>query len=200
MIAVDRIMEQPLVYSLWQAPFAGRKLEPLLARNDIGRVRRVLDVACGPGTNAGHFAHADYVGVDLNDRYIDLARRRHRGRFVAADAIAWAGQATDQFDFILVNSFLHHLDDASVRTLMVNLRARLAPGGTMHVLELVLPPSWSIARALARMDRGRYARPVAAWRTLLGETLRIDRCEPYDLSALGVPLWHMVYVSGGDSR
>jgi SAM-dependent methyltransferase len=197
MISVDRIMEQPLVYRAWQAPFAARKLEPVLARHDLSKVRRVLDVACGPGTNAGYFTHADYVGVDVNERYIDVARGRHRGTFVAADAVAWANASSEQFDFILVNSFLHHLDDAAVRALLTRLRARLAPGGMLHILELVLPASWSIARMLARADRGRYARPIETWRTLLGESLQIEWFEPYDLAAFGVPLWRMVYASGG---
>lgn len=200
MSALDHIMEQPLVYRLWQAPFAARKLAPVLKRHDLASVRRVLDVACGPGTNANYFDHADYVGVDLNERYIATARARYRGQFVAADAVTWSAQAAEQFDFILVNSFLHHLDDVSVRALLTNLRGLLAPGGTFHILELVLPDSWSAARVLARLDRGRYARPIEAWRTLLGEVMRIDWFEAYDLAAWGVPLWHMVYVSGGDPR
>ncbi|MGH7516105.1 MAG: class I SAM-dependent methyltransferase [Gemmatimonadales bacterium] len=196
MSRLDAIMAQPLVYRLWQAPFAARKLAPVLACNDLRGIRRVLDVACGPGTNAPAFAHADYVGVDLNGRYLESARRRHRGRFVAADAIRWLTEATEQFDFILVNSFLHHLDDEAVRALLASLRARLAPGGTLHILELVLPPSRGVARTLARADRGKYARPLEAWRSLFQEAVRLDRFEPYTLSAFGVPLWEMVYGMG----
>ncbi len=200
MSRLEAILAQPLIYRLWQAPFAGRKLAPVLACNDLRRVRRVLDVACGPGTNAPAFAHADYVGVDLNERYVESARRRHQGRFVAADALRWSTEATEQFDFILVNSFLHHLDDRSVRALLAKLCARLAPGGTLHILELVLPPSRGVARRLARADRGKYARPLDAWRRLFQEPLRLDRFEPYTLSAFGVPLWEMVYGRGSARR
>ena len=49
------LLEQTPVYSLWQAPFAAEKLAPLLAHNDLGRVRRVLDVGCGPGMNTHLF-------------------------------------------------------------------------------------------------------------------------------------------------
>ena len=200
MTALDRIMEQPLVYKLWQAPFAARKLAPVLAREDVARVDRVLDVACGPGTNAGHFAHADYVGVDVNERYIATARGRHRGRFIAADAIGWTAKATERFDFILVNSFLHHLDDNSVRELLRSLRGCLAPDGRLHVLELVLPDGWGVARALARLDRGSYARSLGEWRELLSESLQIEWFQPYDLAAFGIPLWHMVYAVGSSRR
>ena len=197
MTVLDRIMSQPVVYRLWQAPFADKKLAPVLSRQDMSRVRRVLDVACGPGTNAGYFSGVDYVGVDINDRYIATARSKHGGQFHAADAIKWAAATNERFDFILVNSFLHHLDDQAVRELMQSLRTRLEPGGKLHILELVRPPSWGIARTLAYLDRGKYARPLDEWRSLLGESLRIEWFHPYDLSAAGVPLWHMVYAIGG---
>ncbi len=196
MTVLDRIMSQPVVYRLWQAPFAATKLAPVLARQPIRDVRRVLDVACGPGTNAAWFAGTDYIGIDINDRYIATARDRQPGRFVAADAITWSAETSEQFDFILVNSFLHHLDDRSVSTLLRSLRTRLEVGGKMHILELVRPPSWGVARALARLDRGSYARPLEAWRKLVDESLHIEWFQPYDLSAMGVPLWHMLYAVG----
>src|SRR4029077_2905892 len=44
----DYLLEQTIVYSSWQAPFASAKLELLLTNNSIARARRVLDVGCGP--------------------------------------------------------------------------------------------------------------------------------------------------------
>jgi len=189
-------MEQPLVYRLWQAPFAARKLAPVLSRHDLGKVGRVLDVACGPGTNASQFAAADYVGIDVNDRYIMTAQSRYHGRFITADAIKWSAETVEEFDFILVNSFLHHLDDDSVRVLLRSLRSRLAPQGRFHILELVLPDSLGVARTLARLDRGHYARLLEEWRRLLSEELRIEWFEPYQLTAFRIPCWHMVYAVG----
>src|SRR6185503_5601510 len=43
---------------------------------------RTLDLGCGPGAFADLFEAGDYVGVDLNARYIDHARRTRRGVFV----------------------------------------------------------------------------------------------------------------------
>jgi SAM-dependent methyltransferase len=197
MTLIDRIMEHPLVYRLWQAPFAARKLAPVLARQDLNASGRVLDVACGPGTNSSQFANADYSGIDMNERYIAAARSRHPGRFITADAIKWSAETTEEFDFILVNSFLHHLDDDSVRTLLLSLRSRLGPKGRFHILELVLPNAFGVARTLARLDRGKYARSLDGWKTLLSETLDVEWFEPYKLTAFGIPCWHMVYAIGG---
>src|SRR5437867_13058439 len=77
-------LEHTLAYRLWQAPFADKKLAPLFAHNDLRAVRRVLDVGRGPGTNTRHFGHADYVGVDINPRYIAYAQRRSGRAFLVA--------------------------------------------------------------------------------------------------------------------
>ena len=69
----DRLLEQPWVYRTWQAPFASAKLRPFLTRIDLSRARRVLDVGCGPGTNAAIFTESEYVGIDINPEYIRTA-------------------------------------------------------------------------------------------------------------------------------
>ena len=111
------LMESRALYSVWQAPFVRDKIQPVLAHNDLSRIKRVLDVGCGPGTNARWFLHCDYTGVDLNPAYIDYARRRYQRNFVVADVTAGAF-ASEQFDFVLANSLLHHIDDENARILL----------------------------------------------------------------------------------
>jgi SAM-dependent methyltransferase len=192
----DALLERSLVYRAWQAPFAERKLAPLFAHNDLARVRRVLDVGCGPGTNAPHFAHTDYLGIDINPRYVADARRRHGRAFVAADVTEYRVDAAERFDFILVNSLFHHLDDAGTGRVLAHLRELLSDDGHIHVLDLVLPPRPSLARRLARWDRGEHPRPLAAWRQLFEQAFATEVFEPYPLGALGVELWSMVYFKG----
>jgi len=193
----ESILEQTLVYRVWQAPFAGQKFVPVLKHNDLGRVRRVLDVACGPGTNAGYFAQSDYVGIDLNERYIQDARRRHGREFIAVDARQYTAAPADRFDFILVNSFLHHLNTEDVIRLLSHLRTLLTEDGHIHILELVLPEEhYSIARLLARWDRGKFARPIEEWKAIFGELFEQVVFEPYPLTGGGATLWNMVYFKG----
>jgi ubiquinone/menaquinone biosynthesis C-methylase UbiE len=195
---MSHLLTSPLAYRLWQAPFAKAKFAPVHRHNDMSDVRRVLDVACGPGTNTHHFEEADYLGIDINERFVQYAHRRHGRRFVVADATHLSVAADERFDFILVNSFLHHIPDNEVRELLARLSTLLAADGHVHVLELELPERASVARLLARMDRGDHPRPRAEWQRLLSESLEPVVVEPYRLEPWpgGPTLWNMVYFKG----
>ncbi len=189
-------MEQPWAYRLWIAPYAEQKLRPVRAHNDFGRIRRVLDVGCGPGTNAPHFAAAGYLGIDINPAYIASARRRYQREFIAADVTTYEVASDKRFDFILINSLLHHLDTPDAIRILSHLQGLLTDDGYIHVLELVLPAEASVARFLARHDRGSFVRSLADWRALLEGVLEPVVAEPYEVGTLGVTLWHMLYFKG----
>jgi SAM-dependent methyltransferase len=196
----ETLLEQTHVYRLWQAPFAADKLRPVVQEDDLRQARRVLDVGCGPGTNTVHFQDADYVGIDINPRYVAWARRRHGREFVVADIRTYVFPENQKFDFVLVNSFLHHVEEEEARRILEAVLRTLAPGGTAHILDLVLPEEPSLARWLARHDRGRFARRLEVWRSLFGSIFEVTLFQPYTLSLLGVPLWNMVYCKGQARR
>ena len=197
MTIVDWLLEKSFVYRAWQRPFAERKLAPIVAQGDIARARRVLDVGCGPGTNAPHFEHADYLGVDINKDYVANATRRYGRRFIAADVTSYTVESEGRFDFILLNSLLHHIATPAVKPLLAHLAGLLSDDGHIHILDLVLPRErFSLSRALARADRGNYPRPLEEWRTIFGEILNVQHFEPYPLGIGGTTLWNMVYCKG----
>jgi SAM-dependent methyltransferase len=190
-------MEHTLVYRLWQAPFAERKLAPMFRHLNPPAPQRVLDVGCGPGTNARHFLDSDYLGVDINPAYIRDATRRFGPRFRVADVTTMRIEAGQGYDCILVNSLLHHLPDRAADRLLEHLVTLLSEQGAVHILDLVLPERPSIARFLAHKDRGRFPRALEAWRSLFALHFRSVVFEPYPLGRLGITLWSMVYFQGG---
>ncbi len=187
-------LDNSLAYRMWQRPFADRKLAPVLARNDMTRVRRVLDVGCGPGTNTSYFASADYLGIDMNPMYIADARARYGREFLVADVTTYEAPPGQAYDFILSNSFLHHVATPGVRRILQHLATLLTADGHLHLLDLVLPEAPSVGRLLARLDRGDHPRPLDTWRALIEEALEPVHVEPYALTVFGVPLWNMVYI------
>lgn len=194
--AIVSLMEKTAVYRLWQKPFANQKFAPLLAHNDFRRVRRVLDVGCGPGINTRFFEDSDYLGIDINPRYISYAQRCYGRKFLVADVTRFTVPRDERFDFVLLNSFLHHVDNGNVRRILLHLCSVLTDDGHIHILDLILPNQTSIAKFLARADRGEFPRPLKEWRELFASIFDILVFEPYIVGISGLSLWHMFYCKG----
>jgi SAM-dependent methyltransferase len=192
----ERLLERTGVYRSIQAPFAEQKLAPFLEDPDVRRARRVLDVGCGPGTNTRHFADQGYVGIDINPRYIEYARRRFGRTFIVADVTRYQIEDEEPFDLVLVNSFFHHINDENTDRILSHLATLIAEGGHLYVLDLILPANWSPARALAELDRGDHPRPFDQWKRLLGRHFEWGRFEPYPLGLGPLTLWYMFLAKG----
>lgn len=192
-MAVADILDRPLLYRLWQAPFVSQKLAPVLSSGILNRVDSVLDVGCGPATNTGRFRHVSrYLGVDLNPAYVAFGRRWYRREFVVRDVTqgAWEGES---FDLVLLNSLIHHLDDAGARNLLASLSPMVAPAGEIHVLDLVMADE-GLPRRLAEADRGKYARGPLEWLDLVNSCLHVRTTNTFHLTAGPLKLWEMIHI------
>ncbi len=194
--SIGRVLESPRVYRSWQAPFVRQKLCPVLRQQSLGSAKKVLDIGCGPGTNSAYFQDKEYLGLDLNPQYIAFARKRFKRNFLVADAVTFSPDPGEKFDFVLMNSLLHHIDDEGVHKLLSNVRELLGEDGEVHILDLELPETPGIALHLARADRGNYARKRETWRNVFTNYYQMLNFEPYSVGLFGVPLWNMVYFRG----
>jgi SAM-dependent methyltransferase len=199
MISLPRlanVLAFPAAYRLWQKPFVRAKFAPIFRHNDLRSLRRVLDVGCGPGTNAALFLEVEYLGLDIDANYVKAARRRYQRDFVQADACTFQPADGRRFDFVLMNSLLHHIDTANVYRLLRGVRQQLEPDGHVHILDLVLPDEARISRLLAQADRGAYPRPLSCWREIFNDVFEEVVFEPYSVGCLGSTFWSMVYFKG----
>jgi SAM-dependent methyltransferase len=143
-----------------------------------------------------YLSHTDYLGIDINARYLRRARARTGGAYVVADVTELPLAPSASFDFILVNSLLHHISTPYARDLLVCLAGLLSETGTIHVLDLVVRRRGTVAYRLAKWDRGRYPRPRAEWEELLSGPFRPLRFQDYAIGVGGLTLWHMLYFQG----
>ena len=194
------VMELPWAYALWQAPFLEAKFAPIQKHNDLSSVRRVLDVGCGPGTNVKFFSHTDYVGLDINPAYIQRARRKYQRTFVEADVCTYSPPPDRLYDFVLLNSLLHHLDDSTTNRILRTLRDVIVEHGCIHILDLILPENRGLARSLAENDRGDYPRSLEAWNDLLSRHFEPVVQEQFPVGLAGVELWRMLYFKARPKR
>jgi len=192
-------MRHPLdlapLYRLWQLPFVAQKVEAFRRRVVLEPATRVLDIGCGPGTNAKLFAGTDYVGIDRDLGYVRSACQRGL-RVIAGDAAALPIRSDRPFDCVFVNSLLHHLDDGQALALLTSAATLVGPNGQLHVIDLVVPERRGIASALAHADRGEHPRTRSHLRSLLVRRFDLNVEEPFRLRLAGLPLWAMVYYRG----
>jgi SAM-dependent methyltransferase len=111
---------------------------PEIARFASHRGNRVLEIGCGLGTDGAQFAlaGADYVGVDLTEAAVALARenfgvRGLQGEFLNADAERLP-LASESFDHVYSFGVIHHSPDPS--RIVAEIRRVLKPGGTFTVM------------------------------------------------------------------
>ena len=204
----SRILEIPLIYSLVQvlagANAAKRRLveqfiEPLHPRN-------LLDIGCGPA-HMIEFLPADieYVGTDLNPRYIESARAKYgdRGKFFCSsiEDMSERVESLSTFDLVLVRGVLHHINDEVAGRLFVYARRCLAPGGQVLSSDPVYLEGQSrLAQYVMSKDRGQHIRSRDHYLRLAGAYFPSVECFIRD-DMLRLPYTHLIMLmSDGASR
>ncbi len=131
---------------------------------------RLLDAGCGTGSLLELLPRdVEYVGFDLNSRYIESARAKYnaRGRFHCARVGGESVEDAGRFDFVVAKGLLHHLTDDDAHALLDAGCRYLRPGGVFVSMDNVLFPNQRfVARTLIGMDRGACVRTPDAYRSL----------------------------------
>lgn len=97
--------------------------------------KRVLEIGCGLGTDGAQFAKAgaDYVGVDLTQAAIELARRNFSARGLQAEFLTVDAEelpfSPGSFDHIYSFGVIHHTPNPTA--VMDEIHRVLSPGGTV---------------------------------------------------------------------
>jgi ubiquinone/menaquinone biosynthesis C-methylase UbiE len=178
---VQRISDHPVLFIVLRSILENdfKAIRAVIRRHlRVRQGLRTLDLGCGPGAFAGLFAGDDYVGVDLNARYIDHARKTQPGAFIVSDA-RHVDLPDGRFDQILIFGLLHHLSDEDVRAVLSESRRLLVPGGRVLVIEDI--PAISrlnlIGHLIHRVENGEHIRPVEEYQRLYSEAATIESGE-----------------------
>jgi len=124
---------------------------------------KILDIGCGTADILLHLPSVEYVGLDLNEAYINYAKKRfgHKGIFLATKV---DGKTINEFslhdlDIVLATGLLHHLNDDEASRLFELASSALKPSGRLITLDgcYVKGQSW-LARLILSKDRGKYVR------------------------------------------
>lgn len=141
---------------------------------------RLLDVGCGYGDLSNHLPDVKYVGVDLNERFIDFANRHQSkyGEFVLGNVNGLSIETLGRFDAAVAIGVLHHLSDSDATSMLQALSEMLVPSGRFVAAEPVWDPAQrTTARVLAALDRGRFVREQLRYLELISPWFPHIECE-----------------------
>jgi ubiquinone/menaquinone biosynthesis C-methylase UbiE len=190
---LSRLLKHPRVRSVLDSPglFAAFRFLLVGAQSrthalvrqtlDVDPTERVLDVCCGIGEFARD-VDAQYVGIDLNPRFIETASSRYAGspgkNFRVMDALQM--EFPDKsFDRCIFINGLHHFSDADGRRLLREIR-RVTRRGVI-IIDADGTPRGVVRRALLAADRGEWMRTPDALRSLIGEAFEIREVVRFDV-------------------
>ena len=178
---VERVSDNPVLFIFCRGIVENnfKAIRTVIRRDlELGRGLRSLDLGCGPGAFSDLFDGDDYVGVDMNARYIDYARRKRKGSFLVGDARSMH-LPDSRFDQTLIFGLLHHLPDEDVRRVLGEVRRVMGPGGRALVIEDI--PAVSklnlVGHLIHNVENGEHIRPPEEYRRLYGEFARVEREE-----------------------
>lgn len=189
-LLLNRLLENPLIYSLWQNAHNRKKRQAICNEIHLNKGEKILDIACGPGTNANLFRNVDYLGVDINRKYVKWAAHRYGFRFRVMD-VTKDDFRNETFDWILVNSFLHHLVDSDVNKLLRKLTGALTPTGRLVIIDLLKPERGLVSKILEKFDRGKFARSIEEWKDLFNKFFYVKRYYSFNVNFFSVSLWNL---------
>ncbi len=165
------LLDFPIVYLTLQTAIGAKHARKICLDEYAHPVtgERVLDVGCGPGFVIDYLPPVEYVGTDIDSRYIRHARQKYgdRGQFHEVLLTAENTAEFGTFDLILLNGVVHHIDDAGVRDLFRILASCLRENGRVMTLDGCYSDSMSpISRFLINNDRGEYVRHYSEYPAL----------------------------------
>ncbi len=168
---IRRLLSSATIYEHFQRLMGKTALRDEFAQKYVRPAAdlRILDVGCGPGDMARHCAPAEYVGVDMSQKYIDSAISRFGadGDFYCVPLEQLSEDERD-FDVAICIGVLHHLTDPVVRSISAEVHRRLRPGGRFIALEPHFHDGQHpVSKALISMDRGQNVRTQEGYESLL---------------------------------
>ena len=170
-----RLLSLPAAYRLFSSLVGGhRSRTECVTRYIRPRVSdRVLDCGCGPGNLCEYLPDVDYVGIDIDARYIAEARSRFgdRATFLLGPLGVETMTEEAHYDLVLAWGVLHHLDDDQVGEFLSLARRGLKSTGRLVTLDPCYTDGQSrVARYLLDKDRGQHVRSLEEWRALVTPT------------------------------
>ncbi len=166
-----KALEKPTVYDLVQKVLGQTRLlnhiKELISKELLGsNYLSVVDIGCGTGILKDCFLRENYMGIDINEKYL----QGKGGRFIAADSRELPFQS-EVFDIVCTLGVLHHLNDRSCQAMLYEMHRVCKEGGLIFIIDGLIPSSKLNVPGylIARLDRGGFKIEFKKFRQMIGQ-------------------------------
>ena len=144
-----------------------RAARDFLRCTGAGRAHRMLSLGCGDGSIERRLAPhvGEILGLDISAVAIEQAQAKGRASGLGnLSFVVWQPenrslQDLGQFDVIAAFAFLHHLDDSTIRDMLLAARKALRPGGLFYSADPSRRRLIGLLIGLVRKTYDRYHSP-----------------------------------------
>src|SRR5687767_15193431 len=110
------LLSHPSVY-VWSQSLLGGTRARLIALTEFRTTNsplRILDIGCGPGYLSQYFPTSEYLGFDINAKYVQYANRTYgpRAKFFCQEISRSVVDELGSFDLVIMGGLIHHLNDS----------------------------------------------------------------------------------------
>jgi ubiquinone/menaquinone biosynthesis C-methylase UbiE len=147
---------------------------------DDYRCKSIADICSGTGDFAELSPEdALYIGLDLNDDFINYAKKRYKNHknksFIKADILKPHKTYTKKFDAVLLISTIHHFSDDELKVMLPLVKKMTKK--VVIIADIIPDAPHVIQRFFAAIDRGKYVRPKKEKLKILKKYFKIKYTE-----------------------
>ncbi|MGY8669183.1 class I SAM-dependent methyltransferase [Bradyrhizobium sp. UFLA05-109] len=163
----------PTVYQAFQnvGGFSDARAKSIAEYLPLKSGDRLIDIGCGPGYLIKHLPNGiKYTGFDINQCYIDHARKKFsdRGTFECRPFDETVAKEFAGADYVTMTGVMSYIADDNLIPLLRNIRTALRPGAMLFVLESCYRPGQSaFVKWMLDNERGDYVRNEEGYRGIL---------------------------------
>ena len=184
MNTLGSLLDNPTLFCSGRFLLVGRqRLTKRLLQEHLktGPDETVLDVCCGIG-EFSEGIEAAYVGVDLNPKFIDYARRKYRHVRTKTFEVGNATSlrfAEKYFDKAIVINALHHFSDDEATRLLSEIRR--VTRRLVIIVDADGAPKGLLRRMLVAIDRGKFMRNLEGLSLVISNVFKIEKIVRFDV-------------------
>ncbi len=179
---IDKFFGIPFFYHYARWLFTlGIRYEPIKTFLDPKPEDSVLDIACGVGTYTKIVDDAKYLGIDLNEEYIETANKEwktDKRNFVVQDVLTIDQKyPKNSFNKGMMLGLIHHLPEEDALKLLKKSSEILTE--RLVVMDNFYSKWHLINNLVCHLDRGKFVRTVEHERMILSQYFEIEKERRY---------------------